>query len=82
MVAKGLSQFIEAMSHDLQGHPRHMSHNEEVRQNMFHWRRIQQPTCCENPMNIMKRQNYVTLEDDPPLVRRYLICYSEEQSDY
>ena len=36
---------------------------------LFHY------SCHENPMNSMKRQKDITLEDEPPQVRRSPICY-------
>ena len=34
-----------------------------------------QYSCLENPMNRMKRQKDMTLEDEPPKVGRFTVCY-------
>ena len=36
-----------------------------------------QYSCPKNPMNSIKRQKYMTLEDEIPKVKRYSICYWE-----
>ena len=43
VVVKRLAELNEAMSHVVQDNPRQMTHSEEFRQNMVHWRRKQQP---------------------------------------
>ena len=54
------------MSHAVQGHPRQMGHSEEFRQN---WRRKGKPlqySSLENTMDSMKRQEYMTSDDESP----------------
>jgi len=48
----------ETMSHAIQGHPRWASHGGEFRQNVVTREGNGKPlqhSCCENPMNRMKR---------------------------
>ena len=68
----------------MQSHPRQMSHNEEFWQNVVHWRRgwqkkTLQYSCCKNPMNSIKRQKNMTLEDEPLQVWSVQYATGEEQ---
>ena len=59
----------EAVNHAGQGHARRMGHS-EVLTNCGpleeETRNPLQYSCCKNPMNNMKRQKTMTLEDEPP----------------
>ena len=55
------------MSHTMQGHPKWMGHDGEFGQNMVHWRgddKTLQYSCLVKPINSMKRQKDLTLEDE------------------
>ena len=53
------------MSHVVQGHPRQMDHCGEWSTGEGNGKPLQY-SCPENPMNSMKRQKYMKLEDEPP----------------
>ena len=44
VMAKGLVELSDAMSHAMQDHSRWTGHSEEFRQNTVHWRRKRQST--------------------------------------
>ena len=53
------------MSHVVQGHPWQMDHGGEWSTGEGNGKPLQY-SCLENPMNSMKRQKYMKLEDEPP----------------
>ena len=56
------------MSQAVPGHLRQTSHSEEFQQNVVYWKRKRKTTPVffpQNSMKSMKRQKYMTPEDDP-----------------
>ena len=69
VMLKGLAQLNEAMSHAVQGHPRWTGCSERSDKTWSTAGRNGKPlqySCCKNPINSIKRQKDMTLEDEPP----------------
>ena len=62
----------------MQGKPKWTGHREEFSKTWSTGGENGEPLqylCHKNPIKNMKRQKDMTPEDEPPLVRRCLICY-------
>ena len=70
------------MSHAVQGHPRWTGRSERSDKTWSTAGRNGKPlqySCCENPINSMKRQKDMTLEDEPPSSEGVQYATGEEQ---
>jgi len=78
----GLAKLSEAMSHVVQGHPRWMGPIENSDKTWFtgggNGKTIQY-SCYENHLNIIKRQKYMTPEDESPRSKGVKYATGEEQ---
>ena len=82
VVVKGLEELNEAMSHAMQGHPKWTGHGGKFWQNAVHWKREWQTTpvfLLQDPMNSMKGQTDMTLEDEPLRLEGVQYATREEQ---
>ena len=79
VMAKGLVQLSEIMSHATQGHPRWTGHSGEFLQNVVRWRTEWQTIpvyLLQEPHELYKKVKWCdTKRWAPSQVRRYQLCY-------
>ena len=83
VVAKGLAGINETISHAIQGHSRWTSHGGESSDKTWSTGggngKPLQYSCCENPINNMKRKKDMTPEAEPPRLEGVQYATGEEQ---